>query len=287
VSERWNGAPTGEVGCEVVTTRSGARAMRDKATGQLMHPIVGPTIEALELYVKPSRLEERLRQESPRPLVLLEVGLGAGSNAIAAWKVSEALPPGARRLEIVSFERTLAPFELAMADENAAAFGFEGESLQAARAVLASGRHETPRTTWRLVVGELPAAFDGEADESADLVFWDPFSPRVNAELWTVASFVAVRRLCHPRSTLLTYSAATAARSALLLAGFAVGVGTAKREGKKTTEAAVTPADVQHPLDRRWLERLARSSAPFPPDAPEEPLAKIAAMPQFSISASP
>ena len=60
--------------CEVVTTRGGARAMRDITTGELMHPIVGPIIEAEQLYVKPSRLKDRLGAGGP-PLVLLDVGL--------------------------------------------------------------------------------------------------------------------------------------------------------------------------------------------------------------------
>jgi queuine tRNA-ribosyltransferase len=34
-------------------------------------------------------------------------------------------------------------------------------------------------------------------------------------------------------------------------------------------------------LDRRWLERLARSAAPFPADAPTDAFARIAALPQF------
>ena len=54
---------------EVVTTRSGARAMRDRATGQVMHPVVGPLAEAEALYVAPSRLAERLLAPSVAPLV--------------------------------------------------------------------------------------------------------------------------------------------------------------------------------------------------------------------------
>ncbi len=51
-----------------------------------MHPVVGPLVEAERLYVGPSRLRERLVDGAKDPLVLLDVGLGAGSNAIAAWR---------------------------------------------------------------------------------------------------------------------------------------------------------------------------------------------------------
>jgi queuine tRNA-ribosyltransferase len=269
--------------CEVVTTRGGARAVRDLATGEIMHPVVGPFVEAHELYVVPARLERRLRAGGG-PVRLLDVGLGAGSNAIAAWTLSESLPASASRLEIVSFERSLSAFGLALAEEHAGDFGFEGEAGRAARALHEEGQHETPRTSWRLVLGELPATLASEPEASADVVFWDPFSPRANPSLWTLEAFAAVRRLCRPGATLHTYSAATATRSALLLAGFAVGWGEATGEAKQTTTAAVSVADLQRPLDRRWLERLARSSAPFPSDAPADALARVTALSQFSAT---
>lgn len=269
-------------GCEVVTTRGGARAVRDRATGEIMHPVVGPLVEAEQLYVIPSRLESRLREALPEPLVLLDVGLGAGSNAIAAWKASERMPASSRRLEMVSFDHTTAALELAVSDEHAAAFGFEGSALRAARALLSSGRHETSRTAWRLEPGELPATLGRVPERSADVVFWDPFSPRANPELWTMAAFVVLRRACRDGATVHTYSAATATRSALLLAGFAVGVGDATFGGKQTTQAAISVQALARPLDRRWLERLARSSAAFPPDAPEDALARVAAREQFA-----
>jgi queuine tRNA-ribosyltransferase len=267
--------------CEVVVTRSGALAMHDRSVGEVMHPIVGPRIEAEQLYLAPSRLQARLQRAAESPFVLLDVGLGAGSNAIAAWKVSERLPASARRLEIVSFERDLEAITLASSEANAPAFGFEGEAGDAARALVARGRHETARTVWRLVSGELPATLAREPAASADMAFWDPYSPRANPTLWTMEAFVALRRLCRADATVYTYCAATAARSALLLGGFAVGFGEAMREGRQTTKAALHPRDLEQPLDYRWLQRLGRSSAPFPSDAPPDALARVAALPQF------
>ena len=211
---------------EVVTTRSGARAMRDRATGQVMHPVVGPLAEAEALYVTPSRLAGRLLAPPCEPLVLFDIGLGAGSNAVAAWRVSEARA-GGRALEIVSFDRTVAALVLALSPEHAAAFGLDGPAGVAARALL-GGRHVAPRTTWRLVLGELPGALAGAV--AADIVYWDPFSPRANPELWSMAAFIALRRCCADRATVHTYSAATSTRAAMLLAGFAVGAGPFNRD---------------------------------------------------------
>src|SRR5690606_23391575 len=124
--------------CEVVTTRSGAQAMRDRRSGEVMHPVVGPREEAERLYLEPSGLRPRLERG---PLVLLDVGLGAGSNAVAAWRFSELRSTPAPRLEIVSFERDLSALRLALEPEHAPAFDLDGAAGDAARNVIASGAH--------------------------------------------------------------------------------------------------------------------------------------------------
>ncbi len=278
-------APDDALDCEVVTTRAGARAVRDRLTGELMHPVVGPLVEAERLYAIPARLRERLAEQDDRPLVVLDVGLGAGSNALAAWKLSaQRALGGGRPLELISFDRSLGALALATADEHAAGFGFEGASLSAARALLASGEHRCAHARWRFVRGALPESLDALADASADVVFWDPFSPRANPSLWTARAFSALRRVCRAGATVHTYSGATATRSAMLLGGFAVGVGVSTGENKHATVGALDVRDlaaVAAPLDARWLERLARSSAPFPSDAPADALERARAAAQF------
>ena len=272
----------GALDCEVVVTRAGAHAMLDRITGELMHPVVGPLVESASLYVQPSRLAERLRRPAPAPLVLFDVGLGAGSNALAAWQVSETLDATDRRLEIVSFDRSLEALRLASSPAHAAAFGFKGDAVNAARALAERHHYETARGAWRVRLGNLPDALAHEPAQCADVVYWDPFSPRANPVLWTVAAFAALRRVCRDGATVHTYSRATATRSALLLAGFAVGFGAITAGDKPTTIAAVNLRDVEQPLDRRWLQRLTRSSAPLPTDAPADALLQISSLPQFA-----
>jgi queuine tRNA-ribosyltransferase len=270
---------------EVVLTRSGAPAMRDRRSGEVMHPLVGPLIEAERLYLTPSCLAARLQQPAEQPLVLLDVGLGAGSNAVAAWRLA-ATPQGRRRplhpLHIVSFDRSVAAMELALDPAHAAAFGLDGEVGDVARVLLAEGRVARVHATWELRLGELPGTLAAAPAACADVVFWDPFSPAANPELWNLQAFTALRRLCAEGATVHTYSGATAIRSALLLAGFAVGVGETISPGRVATTASTRAANLLRPLDRRWLQRLARSSAALPPDAPTDALERISALPQFA-----
>jgi len=273
-------------GCEVVRTRGGAWAMLDRASGEVMHPIGGPLLESERLYVAPARLERRLLAHDPEPLVLLDVGLGAGSNAAAAIRLRQRLPTEARALSIVSFDRTRAPLALALAHEHAEAFGWSGPAADAALELAARGRHAgRSGLDWRLVDGDILEGLAAQPGESADVVFWDPFSPGKNPELWTLAAFRALRRVCRAGASVHTYSGATAVRAALLLAGFCVGLGETIAAGKRATVAALAPFELGEPLDRRWLLRLGRSSAAFPADAPPDALARVQAHPQFESRA--
>jgi queuine tRNA-ribosyltransferase len=267
----------GRAGHEVVRTRGGALAMRSVSAGEIMHPGVGPLVEAERLYVRQSRLEARL-SEAREPLVVLDVGLGAGSNALAALAASERAPAGAAPLHLYSFENDLGALELALASGDA--FGWQGPPAEAARALLARGEHETARTRWRLVKGDVLEAL-ASWSVPADIVFWDPFSPRANPALWTVAAFSAARRSAGPRCTLFTYSASTTTRVSMLLAGWAVGVGDAIGEKAQTTSAAVDAGDLARPLDSAWLSRLSRSDAPLPSDAPADAVQRVRAAAQF------
>jgi queuine tRNA-ribosyltransferase len=266
--------------CEVVVTRGGARAILDHATGEVMHPIVGPKLESQSAYLVPSRLSARLAVANEAPFVLFDIGLGGGSLAIAAWHLSESLSADARRLEIVSFDHDRSALALALTFPED--FSFEDAAGEAARTLLREGEHVTPRTRWRFIEGELPTALSAEPEQSADMIYWDAFSPKRNPELWTVAAFRAARRCANVGAALHTYSGATATRSALILAGFEVGLGAAVGAGKVGSCGVVPPARLDHPLDARWLERLARSSAPFPADAPTDALKVIAGAPQFA-----
>jgi queuine tRNA-ribosyltransferase len=249
---------------EIVATSSGEPSVRDAEAGEVMHPVIGAAVESERLYVAQSRLAARLLEAGPGPLVLFDVGLGAAGNALA----------------VVSFERELGALTLACSDDGARRLGWSAEETAAARALLHGGRHEEPGLTWELRLGEALDRLDAEPLR-ADLVYWDPFSPKVNGELWTAGAFARLAARCAPGATLFTYSTATAVRSALLLAGFAVGHGDASGPKEETTAAALPPALPARPLDARWLARLGRSSAPFPADAPGDAIGRIARLEQF------
>ena len=52
---------------EIVLTSLGVPAVRDAVLGEVMHPVIGPAVEAERLYVAQSRLRERLAEPGPPP----------------------------------------------------------------------------------------------------------------------------------------------------------------------------------------------------------------------------
>jgi tRNA U34 5-methylaminomethyl-2-thiouridine-forming methyltransferase MnmC len=268
---------------ELVTLRNGARAVRHLGHGEVMHPSIGPWEEAKRLYVEQPRLAGMLREPGP-PLVILDVGLGAATNAVAALTCARELGAERRRgLELVSLEKDLAPLRLALAD--AAGFPFLQPFREAAEALMRDGAWEAEGVRWRLLGGDALGHLQG-ALPRADLVFFDPFSPASNPEMWTVAVLEQVRACCREDGAgalLMTYSAATPTRVTLLLAGFYVGAGLSTGTKGETTIAATRRESLVAPLGERWLERWRRSSARAPHGGTLTPEAeaRILAHPQW------
>jgi tRNA U34 5-methylaminomethyl-2-thiouridine-forming methyltransferase MnmC len=253
---------------ELVTLRNGTRAVRQLIHGEVMHPSVGPWQEAQALYVEQSRLAEKLEQAGP-PLCVWDVGLGAGTNAVAALTSARNLGAAKRRtLRVISFEVDLAPLRLALGDGDG--FPFLRPFAAAAQELATTGRWSEGALDWELHLGDASASW-ARASQPADLIFFDPFSPSSNPTLWTPTAFATLRAHASAGNegcALFTYSAATPTRVSLLLGGFYVGTGVSTGMKTETTVAATRLELLQKPLDARWLERWERSSSQAPHGLP-------------------
>jgi queuine tRNA-ribosyltransferase len=258
---------------EVVASDSCAR-VRHLASGEVMHPIDHPDREAERVYVAQSRrIAQALATKpegAPRPLIVWDVGLGAAHNAMALVRVLDAADQHVP-VELVSFERDLDALRLALANLKQ----FVHLRHAAPNVVNARGRFERPGLSWRLCEGDFAETFARQPPP--DVIFWDPFSVKVDRPMWSFALFRALHAHVAARGTmteLFTYSASTALRSSLLAAGFFVARGVASGAKEETT-IALTGVDPTAPcpyalLGTEWLARRARSTSRYPTDvAPE------------------
>lgn len=286
-----SGARDGEF--ELITLRSGKRAVRHLGHGEVMHPSVGPWEEANRLYVDQVELERHLHKEEPTPLRILDVGLGAATNAVAVLTKLRALELAGdssrrRPLELTSLEIDLAPLRLAVADVEG--FPFLAPFASALHELMETGEHISPGLHWKLLLGDARSLL-GEVRHLQELVLFDPFSPKANPSLWTPAFLARIRQVCREDgegALVATYSAATPTRISFLLGGFFVGAGASTGQKGETTLAATKLSSLAHPLGRRFLERWERSSsrAPHGTELTAELEARIRSHPQFDLPAA-
>lgn len=252
---------------EIIQLRNGAHSVRSQAHGEVMHPGLGPAAEARALYVEQTGLLERLRGHAGE-FVVWDVGLGAAANALA---VLHATKNTGATLRLVSFENTLQPLRLALANAETLGYfgGYEGTVEELLERGVAEIHAHGPSMKWQLHTGDFPSLLAGAGSASwpkPHLIFYDPWSPAKNPAMWTAPVFASLfGRLDPQRACMLpTYSRSTMLRVALLLAGFFVGAGRASGMKEETTIAANERAFITSPLDARWLERARRSPAAEP-----------------------
>jgi queuine tRNA-ribosyltransferase len=254
----------------IQTSERGFASVVHRASGEIMHAGLDPTVEAEALYVEQSRLADRVREAAEAPLVIWDVGLGAAHNAMAVVQRCESLAPEAQRpVRLVSFEHDVASLRLAL--RHAAHFPHLRRAAPNHLLRFGAWRSEDAALTWTLLEGDF---FARVADAPApDLIYWDPFSSKTDTAMWTLACFERVFAACRDRDAeLFTYSSSTAVRAALLAAGFAVGRG-APTGARPETTLAMTPiarhraaARGRALLGTEWLDRFRRSHTKLPAD---------------------
>src|SRR2546423_13247874 len=156
---------------EVHRAWEGFASIRQISSGEIMHSRTAPMEEARELYVEQSYLAERLRESSPNkdPLVVWDVGLGAGANAMAAIECYEKVS-GARPLHLISFENDLDSLRLALRQQS----DFPYLRVDATTAILADGHWQSSidaGLNWRLLLGDFIETMERAAPPH--LIFYD------------------------------------------------------------------------------------------------------------------
>jgi len=253
---------------EVHIAQEGFASIRQASSGEIMHMRTPPMEEARSLYVEQSQLAQRLVPPPPEGLVIWDVGLGAAANAMAAIQSYEAQASlrAVRPLRIISFENDLDSLRLAL--RHGDKFPYLRHSGPVG--LLEKGEWQSKRhagLNWQLVTGDFLETMSRALPP--DLIFYDMFSSQTHREQWTIEIFRRLFSACAGQAVeLFTYTHSTAARAALLAAGFYVAKGRSAGRQEETT-IALTPAARLAPPPREllgpaWLARWNRSRAKFP-----------------------
>jgi queuine tRNA-ribosyltransferase len=235
-----------------VECADGRLTLREAATGRWMHSAIGPEAEARAIYRAQSELGLlALERADAEPLVVWDVGLGIAANSLAvlqAW-------PGPRRLEVWSFESD--PAGLRAAWERRADLPWLARPAGAVQALLGRGEWDDGASRWRLLTGDFRARM--EDAPAPNLIHFDLYAPESCPELWSVDVFAKLRERAAPGARLVTYAAATPVRTALWLAGWRVGPGSATTLKRETTLAVAPGGTLPQTFGAEWLAKWERS----------------------------
>jgi queuine tRNA-ribosyltransferase len=271
---------------EVIVAKNQHWTVRELSHGEAMHPGAEGLRESERLYVEQTQLKQRLETPS-RPLVIWDVGLGIAANAMAVVDCWNRCQPR-RDLVLVSVDTTLEPLQLAVKHQRRFPHLWNPLPKKVLADKSAWALHPVTGTRLDWTVHEVDFYEKISEFPKPDFIFYDPFSHKVNPELWTEAKFAQIyNQVRGTECELVTYSNSTSVRTAMLLAGFFVGRGCSSAEKSETTVAfTMAESGSRHSglLDSQWLDKWMRSSAFLPPlgeyDRPELST-KLQAHPQF------
>ncbi len=246
---------------EIVELKSGIKSLRLIDNQETFHPGIGPVAEARILHVEQQRLTERLKKSGR--LVIWDVGLGAAANAVAAL---EALKDCAGQVEIHSFDKTLEPLQFGL--QHTEHLDYLAPYEPVLSRLLQDGVVQVnPRIRWYLHLGDFREQMLRTDLPVPQAIFYDPYSPSSNVEMWTLEHFKKLRQRLDgvPPCLLSNYTRSTLVRVTWLMAGFIVGVGTAIGDKEEATLASNSPVEIHRPLSREFLKKvyLSHASAPL------------------------
>ena len=200
-------------------TRDGSFTFFSTAFGESFHSGQGAKSEAFAKFARVTNLVDRSQQPTIR---LLDVCYGLGYNSAAAIEtIWQSNPHCNIELYALELDNTVA----IGATMPALLDSWTLEVQEILKELATTQGVQREYLTAHLLIGDARSTIQelSQRGFQADAIFFDPFSPRKCPELWTVEFFKAVGLCLAPDGILATYSRSAAVRSAMLLAGFAIG----------------------------------------------------------------
>ena len=194
---------------EFVKTLDGSTTLKSEKYGQFYHSFTGAHEESELKYVGPCEIRERAKSSKLR---ILDVCFGIGYNTAAAIDAAlEENPDCAIEVVGLEIDETLLD-AIPKLDPKWKCYDMIRR--------LKEGPVEEGNVKVKLLIGDANETIHSVEDNYYDCVFFDPFSPPTNPEMWTKEILEAVRKKMRSGSILATYSCARVVRENLKSAGF-------------------------------------------------------------------
>ncbi len=196
---------------EKVSTADGSETFHNEKYNESYHSFTGAVEEALKKFCEPSGVAELAREKGV--LKLLDVCFGMGYNSAMAIDVALAANPDCV-IEIVGLESDIEIVKkIQDVEPKIKAFALL-KGLSENKLEISEGNVKI-----KLIVGDAKKKVKELYQDYFNLVFFDPFSPKTQPEMWSEEFFRHVASTMRSGAKLATYSCARVVRENMVKAG--------------------------------------------------------------------
>jgi len=190
---------------KLVITQDGSYTVYNESVGEHYHTITGAIEEAFEKHVNALGVEDGMQ--------ILDFCFGLGYNSIAACK-------GHKKLQIIALENDIEIIKVMKNIDIPDILKAEYEPFRDLAESMENRDKNNNRI--KILLGDALQEIDKLPDGKFDRVFFDPFSPNKQPEMWSEDIFQKIYSKMKNSSKLSTYSCAKWIRTNMKNSGFAV-----------------------------------------------------------------
>ncbi len=220
---------------KLIETEDGSTTLYSERYQEACHSTHGARAETRLHYIEGCKVTDFLSEQNS--IHILEVGFGTGIGLEETMKVCKD-----SQLLFTSFE-----IDPELAEHSLNRLGLPYTKIDSDFIV----ESETLRV--EVIVGDAKQRIK-DLKNKYHAIYQDAFSPRQNADLWTVEWFKALKNISEKSVRMSTYSASSSIRKSMLEAGWSLQSGV--KFGPKRTS---TRADLSGKSDQEIIDRLQRS----------------------------
>jgi tRNA U34 5-methylaminomethyl-2-thiouridine-forming methyltransferase MnmC len=181
----------------LLVTTDGSHTVKNEATGDTYHSIHGAIQESQHVFIKHGLEYFNLSFPQRRPVHILEVGFGTGSNALLTWQFAKA---HSLKIEYSTFE----PFPLTPDLYSQLNYDPGNDMLNQLHAcgwktaVELSPEFTFTKYQTTIQSTQLPTSM-------FDVIYYDAFAPNSQPEMWTKETLERIRWSMNNPAILVTY----------------------------------------------------------------------------------
>lgn len=201
---------------EIITTDDGSTTIHLPDWNEQYHSTHGAIQEAYHVFIGKG-LSYFLEKKQPKPLEILEIGLGTGLNAFITLLEAEKLNQSINYTGIEAYPVQSSEIELLNYSKQ-----LKGSDEYFKKIHQGDWKKSYKITSLFSITKRKQFFSDIEDEASFHLIYFDAFGARVQPELWTEAIFKKMYDALKVGGVLVTYSAKGSVRRAMQAVGFEV-----------------------------------------------------------------